>query len=443
MYKNTRYSILKSVNNVLFRFFLLFFFSPRRLSVSSTAGQRSRTGSHVSRSNTADVDSPPPPEDEGDNDLASSSLPSPQTSPGSTRSPRTYSSPVQTNVNGIPPPPRRQDSHVSEDSSKRSRASSRASRLPRSRPDQDGLRDHGASGNPDSTFVEHDRAPSNRSLPREAYVPQDTRGRRSNLRDPPWSANESHEENTRRPSRVVHGRPLRASVSGDSRVSTPLFLPDGAPRPKETQRRGKQRNPTADSERGFDSGFFGSEGSRISRGHESPDIRPTFYPENKLRVAPLQEHSATETEDDRLHTTVPKHTPKLIPRNRDHRRRRSSLQSLSESEEDRALETSHAKPPTRTPSSQRERRSHRHTPTHPSPRSDNEGQRRLDDSLRRHASTPSLYDDGAGDRSEQVGRGSRTPTRHEKASTPLRSTGKECFSSTYLKFPLFTRCFAE
>ena len=294
------------------------------MSVASTTSQRSRTNSHRSRANTADIDSPPPPEDDGDNDLASSSLPSPQTSPGSTKSPRAYSSPVRSSVSGIPPPPRRQDGHLSEASSKRSRTSSRASRLPRSVPDHDSLRNPGVAANPDDTFLPRDRAPSNRSLPREPqHVPQDTRGRRNILRDPARSINESHEENARKPSRVFHGHPLRVSVSGDSRVSTPLFLPDGASQPKETQRRGKHRNPTADSERGFDSGFFGSEGSRISRGHESPDIPPTFYPENKLRNAPLQEQSATETEDERLHTTVPKLAPKLVPRNRDLRRRRS------------------------------------------------------------------------------------------------------------------------
>lgn len=398
------------------------------MSVSSIGGQRSRTNSQRSRANTADIDSPPPPEDDGDNDVPSSSLPSPQTSPGSTRSPRASSSPLRHSVSGIPPPPGRQDSRLSEASSKRSRASSKSSRLPRSVPDHDSLRDTGIAADPDETLQPRDRVLSNRSLPRESHVPQDTRSGRTSSRDPPRTLNAVHEENVRKPSRVSHGRPLRASVSGDSRVSTPLFLPDGASRPKETQRRGKHRNPTADSERGFDSGFFGSEGSRISRGHESPDIPPTFYPENKLRNAPLQEQSATETEDERLRTTVPKITPKLVPRSRDLRRRRSSLQSLSESEEDRVLESTHPKPPTRTPSSQRERRSHRHTPTHPTPRSDNEGVRRLDDSLRRHASSPSLYDGGAGERSGQsglAGRTSKTPSRHEKSTTPIRSTGKD------------------
>ena len=397
------------------------------MSVASTAGHRSRSNSYRSRANTADTDSPPPPEDDGDNDLVSSSLPSPQTSPGSTKSPRASSSPLRPSVSEFPPPPRRQDSRLSEASSKRSHTSSKASRLPRSVPSQDTFRDTGIAAEPGS-FLARDRAPSNRSLPREPHVPQDTRNRRNSSLDPAPRVNELHEESVRKPPRVSHGRPLRASVSGDSRVSTPLFLPDGATRPKETQRRGKHRNPTADSERGFDSGFFGSEGSRISRGHESPDIPPTYFPENKLRNAPLPEQSATETEDERLRTTVPKLVPKLVPRNRDLRRRRSSLQSLSESEEDRALEAAHPKPPTRTPSSQRERRSHRHTPTHPAPRSDNEGVRRLDDTLRRHGSSPSLYDGGAGDRSGQsgvAGRTSRTPSRHEKSATPLRSTGKE------------------
>lgn len=357
--------------------------------------------------------------------MPSSSLPSPQTSPGSSKSPRASSSPLRNSVSGILPPPRRQDSHVSEASRKRSRASSKASRLPRSSgiPAHDSPRDT----EPVEPFDPRDRTASTHSSPREQHVPQEPR--RNSIREPPRTLNGLHDDSARKASRIAHGRPLRASVSGDSRVSTPLFLPNGngPARPKDFQRRGKSRNPAADSERGFDSGFFGSEGSRISRGHESPDIPPPFYPETKLRSAPLQEQSATETEDDRVHTTAPKLTPKLIPRNRDARRRRSSLQSLSESDEDRYLETTHSKPSTRTPSSQRERRSHRHTPTHPVPRSDNEGVRRLDDSLRRHASTPSLYEGGTGERSVQsavTGRTSRTPSRHDKGTSTARSTGK-------------------
>ena len=374
-----------------------------------------------------------PPEDDGD-DVPSSSLASPQTSPGSSKSPRASSSPVRNSVSGMPPPPRRQDSCLSEASSRRSRANSKASRLPRSSvvSDHDSLREPVIAAEPDEPFESRGRTASTHSSPREQHVPQDPRNRRSSVREPPRTLNGLHDESARKPSRVTHGRPLRASVSGDSRVSTPLFLPntDGPARLKDFQRRGKHRNGAADSERGFDSGFFGSEGSRISRGHESPDIPPPFYPENKLRSAPLQEQSATETEDERLRTTTPKAAPKLIPRNRDLRRRRSSLRSLSESDEDRYLETTHSKPSTRTPSSQRERRSHRHTPTHPVPRSDNEGVRRLDDSLRKHASTPSLYDGGTGERSVQsaaTGRASRAPLRHDKATTPVRNTGKNCY----------------
>ncbi|XP_022786867.1 serine/arginine repetitive matrix protein 2-like isoform X2 [Stylophora pistillata] len=398
--------------------------SPHRLSIGSSTGQRSRSNSHRSRANTEDFDSPPPPEDDGDNYVPSSSLPSPQNSPGSSKSPRASSSPVRNSVSGIPPPPRRQDSHMSEGSSKRSRASSRASRLPgcNSIPTHDSSHDT----QPVEPFDSRDRMASTHSSPREQHEPQESR--RNSTREPPRTLNVLHDDNVRKPSRVTHGRPLRASVSGDSRVSTPLFLPNGngPAQPRELNRRGKYRNPAADSERGFDSGFFGSEGSRISRGLESPDIPPPYYPETKLRSAPLQEQSATETEDDRILTTAPKHAPKLIPRNRDARRRRSSLQSLSESDEDRYLETTHSKPTTRTPSSQRERRSHRHTPTHPTHRSDNEGVRRLDDSLRRHASTPSIYEDGTGERSVPSavsGRTSKTTTRHKKGTNTPRSTG--------------------
>ena len=335
-------------------------------------------------------------------------------------------------MSGIPPPPRRQDSRLSEASSRRSRANSKASRPRRSSgvSDHDSLRDPVIAAEPDEPFESRDRTASTHSSPREQHVPQEPRNRRNSAREPSRTLNGLQDESARKPSRVAHGRPLRASVSGDSRVSTPLFLPntDGPARPKDLQRRGKHRNGVADSERGFDSGFFGSEGSRISRGHES-DIPPPFYPESKLRSAPLQEQSATETDDERLRTTTPIVAPKIIPRNRDLRRRRSSLQSLSESDEDRYLETTHSKPSTRTPSSQRERRSHRHTPTHPVPRSDNEGVRRLDDTLRKHASTPSLYDGGTGERSVQsavTGRTSRTPSRHDKGTTPVRNTGKNC-----------------
>lgn len=367
--------------------------------------------------------------------MPSSSLPSPQTSPGSSKSPRASSSPARHSLSGIPPPPRRQDSHLSEASSRRSRANSKSSRAPRS--DHDSLRDPVITAEQDEPFESRDRTASTHSSPREQHVLQDPRNRRNSAREPPRTLNGLDDESARKPNRVAHGRPLRASMSGDSRVSTPLFLPnaDGPARPKDFQRRGKHQNGVADSERGFDSGFFGSEGSRISRGHESPDIPPPFYPENKLRSAPVQEQSATETEDERVRTTAPKLAPKLIPRNRDTRRRRSSLQSLSESDEDRYLETTHSKPPTRTPSSQRERRSHRHTPTHPVPRSDNEAIRRLDDSLRRHASTPSLYDGGNGERSVQSapsGRASRTPLRHDKATSTGRNAGRDLQEVSFL-----------
>lgn len=331
-------------------------------------------------------------------------------------------------MSGIPPPPRRQDSRLSEASSRRSRANSKSSRVPRS--DHDSLRDPVITAEQGEPFESRDRTISTHSTPREQHVPQDPRNRRNSAREPPRTLNGLHDDSARKLSRVAHGRPLRASMSGDSRVSTPLFLPnpDGPARPKDFQRRGKQHNGVADSERGFDSGFFGSEGSRISRGHESPDIPPPFYPETKLRSAPLQEQSATETEDERVRTTAPKLAPKLIPRTRDPRRRRSSLQSLSESDEDRYLETTHLKPSTRTPSSQRERRSHRHTPTHPVPRSDNEAVQRLDESLRRHASTPSLYDGGTRERSVQSAptvRVSRTPSRHDKGTSTARNAGRD------------------
>lgn len=412
--------------------------SPRRLSVTSTVGQRSRSNSHRSGATTVDLDSPPPPEDDGDNDLLSSSLPSPETSPGNAKSPRASSSPLRHDVTGSPSAPRYQDSRSSEVKSKPSRTNAKATRPPRSVSDHDSLRDAEIAGVPDETFLPRDRAPSNRSLPRDSHVSKNARNR-SNSYDPSRDLNGLYDgDSVPKPSRVSHGRPLRASVSGDSRVSTPLFLPDGSARPRDSHRGGKRRNPTVESERGFDSGFFGSEGSRISRGNESPDIPLTFNRENKLRNATLLEQSATETEDDRLRSTMPKIMPKLVPRSRDLRRRRSSLQSLSESEEDRALEMTHAKPQIRTPSSQRDRKSHRHTQTQPTPRSENEDTRRLDDTSRRNASTPSLNDDGVGDRSGQsrvADRGSRTPRHEGPANAPKNTDQRPMDKQSVRSYP--------
>ena len=215
------------------------------------SSQRSRTNSYRSHANTEDMDSPP--EDDGD-DVPSSSLASPQTSPSSSKSPRASSSPVRNSVSGIPPPSQRQDSRLSE---ARSHANSKASRLTRSSvvSDHDSLRDPVITAEPEEPFESRGRTASTHSSPREQHVSQDPRNRRSSVREPPRTLNGLHDESARKPSRVTHGRPLRASVSGDSRVSTPLFLPntDGPARPKDFQRR---RNGAADSERGFDSGFF-------------------------------------------------------------------------------------------------------------------------------------------------------------------------------------------
>ena len=405
------------------------------MSVSSIGGQRSRSNSHRSGATTVEIESEPPPEDDEDNDL-SSTLPSPQISPKSDKSTRASSSPLRHDMNGMPRDPRNQKG-PSEVSGKPSRASSKPTRLSRSISDHDSLPDTGTAAVPDEMLglPRDHHSPSDRSAPRDSHVSQDPRNRRK-IFDPSVAENGLHDaDSSHKPSRVTHGRPLRASVSGDSRVSTPLFQPNGTSRPRDVHRRSKQRNPTVESERGFDSGFFGSEGSRISRGNESPDLPSTLYRENKLRNAPLQEQSATETEDDRLRSPMPKIIPKLVPRSRDLRRRRSSLQSLSESEEDRDVETTHPKPQVRTPSSQRDRKSHRHTPTHPTPRSENEDTRGLDDTLRRHASTPSLHDGDVGDKSGQsraTERASRTPSRHEKPVNPSKSTGNEYVTSSQL-----------
>lgn len=179
-----------------------------------------------------------------------------------------------------------------------------------------------------------------------------------------------------------HGRHRTSLSSADSRVSTPLFHP-GA-RPKDVRRRDKVRPPTADTERGFDSGFFGSEGSRGSRFARTPEVPR----ESKIVHPVVREQTASESERERIRPQVA-HTP-VKSSKRDTRRRRSYLQSLSESDEDRDLEPS----PTivRPSSNQRDRRGHRHTPTFPATRSDNERSRRLDGRLRRPSSSPNVYE---------------------------------------------------
>lgn len=351
---------------------------------------RSRTTSTRSRSNTMDTSALP---DRNDSVPSSPDYPSPDVSPrDGSKTPRGSSSPVR-NFSQEHPPPRRQDSRSSE-ASLRSRAGSNMSRIPR--PSVTAA--HSVTHDPRQS-MSRDRSFSTQSSPRNPQTEDvfDTNPRVFSKTAPP-----------RR-----HQRP---SVSGESRVSTPLFQPhqEGA-RPKDLNSRwgrDKRRPATADTERGFDSGFFGSEGSRISRGNESPDIPHPYFPESKSRGrAPAPANSVSESEEDGYSLASSK-VPKSASRYRDQRRRRSYLQSLSESEGARSLGTGTPKVSSRTSSSQRERRSHRHTPTHPAVRSDAEGARRVDDTLRRHSSSPNLYDASAG-------RSARTPSRHEPTKRSL------------------------
>lgn len=189
------------------------------------------------------------------------------------------------------------------------------------------------------------------------------------------------------------GHQRTSMSSADSRVSTPLFHP-GA-RPKDTRRgRDKTRPPTAETERGFDSGFFGSEESRGSRLTHSPERRhSTAQDQNKLLHPSLREQILSESEEERFNLPSTQTPVRSASKSRDQRRRRPYLKSLSESDEEGGLETSPSKTSLRSSTNQRERRGHRHTPTFPATRSDNERIRRPDESLRRPSSSPNLFDE--------------------------------------------------
>ena len=410
------------------------FSRPQRPSVTSTGtftqGQRSRSTSHRSHADAADVESPL--EDGRGYSVHSVGLAS--TSPVGSQSPQVSPSSVRDDAGGIP---RRQHrDSFSEAGNRRSRASSNASRLPQASvvSNGDSLRNPGTTRGPDDSFFSRDYNASPRSSPRESHVSQnlresfESRARTSSTRS--TGENPLTDLDARKSFKVTSGRhPLKASVSGDSRVSTPLFLPNSG-----FHGRTKHRLGPGDTERGFDSGFFGSEGSRISRGQESPEIPHRFsYSDNKPGGAPLQEQSETETEGERLSTTTPKVIPKSVPRNREQRRRRSFVQLLSASDEDKAREAPPSKASVRTPSSQRERRSRRHTPTHPGTQSDNDGIRRSDDNLRRHMSSPSLFDPGRRERprySGAAGHDTKNPSHQDASTAPERSLGKLNLKST-------------
>lgn len=84
--------------------------------------------------------------------------------------------------------------------------------------------------------------------------------------------------------RIVYGCFLRVSVLGDSCVFMLFFFfnGNGFVQFKEFNCRGKYCNLVVDFERGFDSGFFGLEGSCILWGYEFFDILFFYYFEIKL-----------------------------------------------------------------------------------------------------------------------------------------------------------------
>lgn len=286
------------------------------------------------------------------------------------------------------------DSRLSHSSGKRSRAGTTDSRLSKDPVDPESryVNPRGDNTRVDILRTEHDTP--------EQY----TYRTRSSVEDeiPPRGPYDVPVESLESSPRVLdskktgHRRPghQRTSMSSvDSRVSTPLFHP-GA-RPKDTRRgRDKTRPPTAETERGFDSGFFGSEESRGSRLTHSPEVRhSTAHDQNKLRHPSLREQTLSESEQERFNLPSTQTPVRSASKSRDQRRRRPYLKSLSESDEERGLETSPSKTSLRSSTNQRERRGHRHTPTFPATRSDSERIRRPDESLRRPSSSPNLFDE--------------------------------------------------
>ncbi|XP_032240001.2 uro-adherence factor A [Nematostella vectensis] len=287
--------------------------------------------------------------------------------------------------------------------SRRSRASTSESRKPR-----DPLGSRQAPGHVDILRTNHDDpyAKLNESRDSSQSSPRNNRNALQN------SVKPSPRERSQAPSH----RPVARSMSGDSRVSTPLFLPHPGARPKLSNRPSKHRPVQAETERGFDSGFFGSEGSRVSRSVYSPDVAPA-RPVDKSQRTLIRQPSVTESEEEPLHVSAAQTPLRSASRSRDQRRRRSRLQSLSETDEELEMETS-----TKTP--MRDRRGHRHTPTFPGSRSDAERSRRIDN-LRRPSSSPNLYDP-ASDRLTSSGLGRSTSSRHQasrRTKVDLDTTG--------------------
>lgn len=319
--------------------------------------------------------------------LSSPDVPSPESRTDKI-SPNLHAS---SNPVSIPYSPNRQDSRLSDKSSdvKRSRSGT-ANSYPQK---QDIFR------------IEH-----NRRDPR-TLTPSHPRSFQSSSRSPSGPVDNSPDfsplQSVRRVSRKrpEHQRHSISSVA-DSRVSTPLFLPHENKVAKPKDRRTKTIHPpTADTERGFDSGFFGSEGSRISRGVDSPELQPHVY--LATRPCRQQEQSVTESEEEHYDSSSLKPSIRTLPRQRDRgRHRRSRLKSLSETDEERGLDTSLSKTSARTPS-QRERRNHHQHPVHPTNSnawSDAEGSQTFGGRLARCASSPDLYRDPLGEKASQRSR---------------------------------------
>jgi hypothetical protein len=309
---------------------------------------------------------------------------SPVSPPDIQRPPPQASSSILTDQTRHQPHLHRDDSRVSHSSGKRSRAGTTESRFSKDPGSESrNMRD---TSRVDILRTEHD-IPEQYSYRTRSI--DDQISPRGQYDVPVESLESSPRQDSKQSGQRKHGHQRTSLSSADSRVSTPLFHP-GA-RPKDTRRRDKTRPPTTETERGFDSGFFGSEGSRVSRLAHSPEAQPATYEQNKLRHPSLREQTLSESDEERfnLSTQIP---VRSASKSRDQRRIRSYLKSLSESDEDRELETSPSKTSLRSSANQRERRGHRHTPTFPATRSDNERTRVPDESLRRPASSPNLFE---------------------------------------------------
>lgn len=380
---------------------------------SSPNPRRSRRTSQRSRSSTVENPSPNP----------MTYYPQYPASPTVEQSPPQASSSILTDQTRYQPQADRRES--------RSRGMTNDSRHSKDGSSQDALRTKHYGSQADILRTEHDNPDYSRDRSHD-YLRDRTRSlgdiSQRSRSNPPESLEPSPRQDIKTANEQKPGRQRISLSSADSRVSTPLFHPGVRPKDSRTTR-DKVRPPTAETERGFDSGFFGSEGSRGSRFARTPEVPP----QDKIRHPAVREQTVTESEGERYRPQVA-HTP-VKTNKRDSRRRRTHLQSLSESDEDRVLEPSASI--VRPSSNHRERRGHRHTPTFPATRSDNERSRRLDGNLRRPSSSPNIYELPV--RSDPL-RGSRSQLRPEtlrKSLIDLDKSSRTGKKASYLELVIY------